>query len=415
MLNSYKEHQRFLIMNIVNHRGEISRTELAELTGFQLASISAITKQLINDNLLVETGSYSAGHGRKRTLLALNKQHLCAVSISFSTSEVTFIVVQFDGTVIGTYRIHIAETTSEAEMIGQTKQQLLQILGEFNDRNITGIGMCTPANDPVGSPVYSFCSGYLRLSNWLHEVLLPELRQASPIRVNLFTDVTLAIWAEQEFGAAKGVQDFICVELSNGIGCSICCNGKAVPGSTVCAGELGHTVVNQTDDTLCYCGKPDCVEESFALFPLIRSIHRALDHNVTSSLYRIYKRNGKITVDDINRAIDSGDQMCRHYVKKSAHNLGIAIANAAMLLNPKLIILYGSMLKLGDYFIQQLKESIHDNTIKKIRDGFQIIISPNLEDKLPMGAISKIFSLYLKMDDFGWVYQMDSEELETRQ
>lgn len=412
MLNSYKEHQRFLIMNIVNHRGQISRTELAEMTGYQLASISAITKQLISDKLLIETGSYSAGHGRKRTLLALNKQHLCAVSISFSSVEVTFIVVQFDGTVIGTYKIPIEENISEAEVINQIEQQLLLVLGEYNDRNITGIGLCTPANEPIGSPIFSFCSGYLRIANWLQEVLLPQLRRVSPVRVNLFTDVTLAIWAEQEFGAAKGVSDFICVELSNGVGCSICCNGQAVPGGTICAGELGHTIVDRSSNTLCYCGKPGCVEESSALPQLFRSIYGALDHNVTSSLHRIYKENGKLTVEDLNQAIADGDQMCRHYVKQSAIHLGVAIANAAMLLNPKLIILYGSMLKLGEYFVEQLKESIYENSLKKIRDGFRILISPDLEEKLPMGAISKTFSVFLRVDDFGWVYQLETSDRE---
>ena len=61
---------------------------------------------------------------------------------------------------------------------------------------------------------------------------------------------------EMRFGGAQGVRDFICIELSNGIGASLCVNGSPVEGSGGVAGELGHTVVDMSADggRLCYCG-----------------------------------------------------------------------------------------------------------------------------------------------------------------
>ena len=72
MINSYNDHKRYLIMNIVNHLSAVSRTVLAELTGYQLASTSTLSKQLTTEKILVETGFYSANLGRKPTLLKLN-------------------------------------------------------------------------------------------------------------------------------------------------------------------------------------------------------------------------------------------------------------------------------------------------------------------------------------------------------
>ncbi len=42
--------------------------------------------------------------------------------------------------------------------------------------------------------------------------------------------IILPAMAEQLFGVAKGTPNFICIELSNGIGASLCCNGMTVAG-----------------------------------------------------------------------------------------------------------------------------------------------------------------------------------------
>ena len=418
MVSNYNEHKRYLILNIVNHLGAVSRTRLAVLTGYQPANITALTKQLIDEHILVETGSYSAGPGRKRTLLEINKNRLCAISISFSVSAITFIVAQFDGTILNEINIDFPKKLSEPDFLFHIITHIRQLLNAYQEKTILGIGICTPSNDPASYPIARFHPSYPRLVDWIHKVLLPELRKTFDIPASVFYDVTLAITAAQNFGAARGVNDFICVELSNGIGCSICCNGKAVTGANGLAGELGHTVVGAggtvigaggtvlggggTAHKLCYCGKPDCIE-CYSSFPeLVKCIRGALKHNVLSKL--AIEPGSPITTRDIRLALEAGDQMCRYYVRQFANSLGIAIANAVMLLNPKLIVLYGHMLELGDYFLDTLKTAVHENTSLEME--VNITASPELEKLLPLGAAAEIFSLYLKRDNYSWVYQL---------
>jgi len=412
MIGSYHEHKRLLIMNIVNHLGPISRTKLAELTGYQPAAITAITKQLIDECILLEVGSYSSGHGRKRALLQLNKGHLCAVSISFSATAITFIVAQFDGTILGREETDFPDDMSDSALLEIIREKTNEILEKYRERNLIGIGICTPSNDPISRPFAAIRTDYRRFSYWIREVLVPELSRQLPVPVSLFYDVTLAIWAEQNFGSAKGINDFICVELSNGLGCSICCNGKAVTGVNGIAGEIGHTVIGERTSSshMCYCGKPGCVECSSVLPQLLGAIGTALKSDVISELRSSYKKNGEISVAEIRAAVENGDQMCRYYVRESAVKLGTAIANAVMLLNPAMVILYGSMLELGDYFIEHLENGILDNVIQSVRKEIKILVSKDLERKLPLGGISEIFSLYLKKDDFSWVYRLPASD-----
>ncbi len=408
MINSYNDHKRYLIMNIVNHLGSVSRTDLADLTGYQLATISTITKQLIAENILVETGSYSAGPGRKRTLLTLNSRYLCAVSISFTANQVTCTTAQFNGTVLSTQSVDFSDDISRASLSRHVQLLIQSALDRYSDRCIIGIGLCTPYNDPAGYPIVDIDPAFRQLGEWIEGALLPVLRKIFSIPIQIFRDVVLAALAEQNFGSARGIDDFICVELSNGIGCSICCNGKAVVGADACAGEIGHTTVNFSGDseTLCYCGKSGCVEHAASLPVLLRRISSALDGRVYS-LLRERKDPSQLTIQDIQQSADAGDLLCRHYIQQAAKPIGAAIANAVMLLNPSLVVLYGHMLSLGAYFQSQLKTAILENLIPKNRITEEnILVSATLQEQLPLGAISALFADYLKKEDFSWVYRL---------
>ena len=147
--------------------------------------------------------------------------------------------------------------------------------------------------------------------------------------------------------------------------------------------------------------------EHYASLPvLLRSISNALEGRVYS-LLRETADLSNLTVQDICTAADAGDLLCRHYIKQSADDLGIAIANAVMLLNPEMIVLYGHMLSLGDYFMTELKTAIIENVSPKSRvSEDRIVVSSHLQEKLPLGAISELFAAYLKKEDFSWVYQL---------
>ena len=119
MIASYQDHKRFLIMNIIHHFGQVSRTELARITGYQLPAIGAITKQLLDEKILVETGTVSAGLGRKRIMLQLNTGYLCAISISFSAHSISFTTAQLDGKILTCDFIDLAGFEQEDVLLSQ--------------------------------------------------------------------------------------------------------------------------------------------------------------------------------------------------------------------------------------------------------------------------------------------------------
>lgn len=407
---AYNSHEfkRDLILNMISHLGPISRTELIELTDYRPASVSDIIKELMDAKMVVESGYSSAGYGRKRTMLEINKADLCAIAISFTDNSVNYIVSCIDGRIL--FR-SVKELSIDLKKDGQIKEIIDSVgalLTQFAHKQIVGIGISEPLFDPTAyQHGASLSANYSHFNDWVRLSLVPMLRQEFNMLVESYSGVILPAMAEQRFGAAKGVQNFICVELSNGIGSSICCNGMPVAGAKGVAGELGHTVIEYggRSHRLCYCGKPDCVEADTGYPSLVGAIMDAVERGVLSSLVP-----GKpITVEAIREALDAGDRMCMHLVGEAAKRIGLAIANAVNLLNPELVVLHGFMLKLGDYFLRILKQSLQENALA-ISADFRLEISDSMETLLPLGAIAEIFSSFMHSDDYKWVYQMKPAE-----
>lgn len=407
---AYNSHayKRNLILNIVSHLGPISRTELIELTDYRPASVSDIIKELLDEQLISEVGFSSVGHGRKRTMLEINKAQLCAIGIAFTSESVSFVLSQIDGIVLDRQSYPIDPEMTREQLIASITSRTENLLLQYPKRHIVGIGISEPLFDPTSYQYgSSLVANYAHFNDWIHLSLKPKLESSLKLQVRCYSGVTMPAMAEQRFGAAKGVQNFICVELSNGIGSSICCNGIPVSGAKGVAGELGHTVIeySKTNHRLCYCGKPDCVEADTAYPALVATIMDALDNGVFSSL----TPGEPITVQTIRQALDSGDRMCMHCVKEAAIRIGLVIANAVNLLNPELVVLHGFMLELGDYFLQHLEQSLRENVLSIAAD-FELKISDSMETLLPLGAVAEIFSSYLQSSDYQWVYQLKKSE-----
>ena len=407
----YYSHKRYLFLNLINHLGPISRTELIALTDHRPASVGELIKDLIQEGLIMETGHYSKGHGRKRALLEINHSHICAMGISVSPTSVHYIVTQINGVILQQLETQIPGGQLHESLAEQITTQVQELLAQYAPKTIVGIGISEPLYDPVCyQKKGSLLSSYTHFNAWIHSDLKPRLERLLPIPVTTSSAITLPALAQQRFGLAKGARDFICVELSNGIGASICCNGSVVGGANGVAGEIGHTIINlnSTNRHLCYCGKPGCVEMDTAFPALVREIRAALSRGVFSVLNTCYDPSRELTVQDIRQALDENDQMCMYYVKQSASLIGVTIANAVNLLNPELVILHGFMLELGDYFVTQLSNSIRENVLI-LAKNFEIRTSSSLGNLLPLGAAAELFTAYFHMYDYQWVYEINSE------
>lgn len=412
MKTDYHSHRRYIILNMINHMGPISRKKLIEFTDYRPASVTELTKELIDEGLVIETGSVSGGSGRRRTLLTLNIQKLCAIGVFLSYTHVVYILSQLDGTIVERIDGDVMELQGDA-LADRVVSRVKSLITGHPERTIVGIGLGDPLYDPARYDLAaSLPQVYEHFTDWGRLKLKPRLEEATCLPVSNFSAVYLPAVAEQHFGQAKNMQDFICVELGNGIGSSIISGGKVVMGYQGRAGELGHTTINfgAENRSMCYCGKAGCVEAD-AAFPYIsRNICAALKNGTYSVLIDFYDGSRPLTVQDVRRGLDAGDILCEHYVRESARRIGAAVANAVNLLNPEMVVFYGFMTELGDFFIDEIRSILRRNTLVIMRD-YQVAVSSQMETLMPLGAAAEMFNEFLHTEDYSNIYrlQKDSE------
>ena len=406
---NYKDYRRYLVLNLIHANGPMSRTKLADITGYRPVAIGDLINELLADHLLVETGSAPQSQGRHRMLLDLHSDYICAIGISISAATIVTDMLTIDGQVLQSIAHPIQASGTLDALVQQMIATIRSMLDAFADRKILGGGICDPGPVPGRwNEAANLFPTLIDFNDWVNRDLKAILQRSFTLPVEVYASGILTAVAAERFGAARGLRDFICLEFCNGIGMSYYVNGSVASGANLMAGQLGDTVVH-TNDRICTCGKAGCVEAS-AAFPAIRaSILEALDHGSASTLNSFYDRSRELTVADVRRALDQGDKLCRHYVKEAACLLGQATANAINILNPQCVFFHGYMIDLGDYFIRNLEEATRENTMAVFGHVEIKVLTSKLEEELPLGAAAMIFDAFLMADYFRWINRLNVE------
>jgi glucokinase len=186
-----------------------------------------------------------------------------------------------------------------------------------------------------------------------HAVLLPNLPgpwQGVPVQaplskalgqpVTLVNDARAFSLAESLLGAARGLGTVVCLVLGTGVGGGVVVDGRLLLGSGI-AGELGHQTV-QLDGPPCGCGNLGCVE----------ALTRA---DVFASL------GGRPTAREVYAAARDGDAQARAAVDHVVRWLGVALANAYVLLAPDAFVVGGGIAAAGDLLLGPLGEAVRSH------------------------------------------------------
>lgn len=395
---NYPDYKRYLILNLIHRCGPISRTRLADLTDYIPAAITAIVKELLDAQLIIEGGSAYAGHGRRRTLLQINDDYICAAGVSISEASVLMVVTDLGGTLRKRVEHPLQKNCSAKEVVDTVLRYLPPLLEEFSDKKILGIGICDPG---ILDPKSGRAISSVRFRDWddIHLKEAVEHHTGLPVRI-ASGNVVWAL-AEQRYGAAQGLQDFVGIELGKGIGMSFAANGLVVKGHNGFAGEIGHTVV-QDSRSMCYCGNRGCVEQMAALPYIRHAIEAQLKQGIYSVLRRRVQEGMPLTLEDIRWALDQGDKLCVHIVEEAAERIGLAVANVINLLDPACVVFYGEMVSLGDVFLNAIKRTAEDHTLFMLGKP-EFRISALMENAYPIGAAAMLFTDFLKSDHFKWL------------
>src|SRR5207248_35116 len=125
--------------------------------------------------------------------------------------------------------------------------------------------------------------------------------------------------AERAYGAARGVEDFAMLDISQGMGVGVVNGGQLLTGHSGLAGELGHVTV-RLDGRPCGCGNRGCLETE--------ATDTALAVAVSERLGR------RVAVEEIIELVPAGKLQGKAEFARGREYLAVGLAAAPHLFNP---------------------------------------------------------------------------------
>lgn len=261
---------RSLIFSLLFPRHQYSRADLGRLTGLSRVAVSDVISDMIDEGLVVETGTETSpsGKGKRATLLGLNTAHVRTISIDLSQDQ----LIQCAATdLLGrpVQRMEVALGPDNEVSLDAIVQIVDQLRSELeDDRFIIGIGVACPGAVKDGVVLESTQLG------WRNVDLAALLESRFHTPVTLVNDSVAAMLAEHYFGQAGA--NLLFIKNDRGIGSAVLVDGVPVVGDNHASGEIGHISIDPVDGPPCPCGKRGCMEMLLSAREL-RSRMRDLD------------------------------------------------------------------------------------------------------------------------------------------
>jgi glucokinase len=169
--------------------------------------------------------------------------------------------------------------------------------------------------------------------------------------------------AEQRLGKARGLQDFLYVNVGVGIGAALFMDGRPYRGPGGFGGELGHITVDEHGPR-CGCGNLGCAEAMVGARAIVRRATEWLESHTFPSLLAPGSRGSgavgapELTVELLADAAARGDSLAFRVLNEAGEHLGLAVAAAINLLGSPLVVLGGGVARSGDPFVSAVRRTV---------------------------------------------------------
>ncbi len=229
----------------------------------------------------------------------------------------------------------------------------------------------------IGAPNGNYYSGAIEFAPnlpWKGKIPLAQMfSERLGIPVRLTNDANAAAMGEMQYGAARGMQNFIMITLGTGVGSGIVVNGQMVLGCDGMAGELGHVIVEK-DGRQCGCGRKGCLEAYCSATGVARTAREIIEKTDKPTILREIPLD-KIESKDVAIAAGKGDEVAKEIFEKTGRILGEACANFAAFSSPEAFIFFGGLTKAGDLIMNPIKKAYDESVLRIFRDKAKFLVS----------------------------------------
>ncbi|WIX34051.1 ROK family transcriptional regulator [Salinicola sp. JS01] len=331
-LNYLKSLNRSTILSTVRRYPGLSRADIALRTGLTKATVGSVVNVLGERGWLREGELHARGGGRPGRSLYLDGEQHVMLGAEVGVKGLRVVACNLLGEGLASQRLDVSPTTPE-ETAAVLARLIEALLGDpaIAARPCLGLGVALPGPVAPQAPI-------LRLApnlGWVDIDFLALLRAEldSPAGVWLLdNEANAAAFGEFYFIEGTPPESIAYLSAGSGIGCGVV-SGEHFPviprGHQGLVGEIGHTVL-VADGAPCHCGNHGCAETLVSGWMLRESLGVAADASLSASLL------ARLDEPEVSAAL-----------ARAGRALGLLMLNLHHTLNPSMLILGGSLIRLG--------------------------------------------------------------------
>ncbi len=366
------------ILNLIRERGPISRTEVIRILQMRPGTALESIEELRQKGLIEEAGKAKSTGGRRPVLLKLIPEARFAIGLHLRKRDTVLVVVDLQAGIV--YEDKVKNRFKDKKtLLGYISKNLDKIFRatKISTNRILGVGLAIPGLVDREKGICLFSTYY---SWWKDIALRKPLEKKFHLPISLENDTKSLTLAERWFGRGKERDNFLYLDLGEGIGLGIFLNGEIHEGKGA-AGEFGHTTID-LNGPLCRCGKRGCLETFVSTTVLKRKAERAFNRN--------------ISLPEMLRLAEKRERKTLQILERAGKYLAIGIGNLINLFNPGLIIIGGPLSQFGNFLLEPMRQNLSSQVLKRPLEDVTIVSTQLGEDAGVRGAASLILKKFFQ-------------------
>lgn len=301
------------------------------------------------------------------SVVDLSKQ--VALGIDIGGTNTKFGLVNHRGQILTKGSLPTDQYSTPEAFVDALHEQIQPLIDEHCEGGIEGIG--------VGAPNANYYRGTIELAPnlpWRGIINFADLMTAkfnSPCKMT--NDANAAALGEMMYGAARGMKDFIMITLGTGVGSGIVSGGNLIYGHDGFAGELGHTIVKPGGRKHWSTGSEGSLE-AYASATGIAITAKKMRAEFPDSMLNQYPEEA-INSKTVHECALKEDPVAVEVFRYTGQKLGEALANFVMFSSPEAILLFGGVIKAGDFILKPAKLHMERNLLPIFRNKVRLVFS----------------------------------------
>lgn len=350
------ENLKLKILELIKAKNGISRIDISREFGITPAAVGKVINEFLEKKIIIEEREGESTGGRKPSLLNINKDKIGNIlGVYFAPTFVQVTIGDIDGNIFSTRRYRLGDLGGD--IVGSTEKIIEKELTKNRDVEVISVVMNGLVDSERGVSIFSPHYNTKNIS------IVERFQKKFRKKVYLENDVRVMALVEKVFGECRDNQNFVVLNVEEGVGGSIYLNDMLYHGYGSMSGELGHMVVKRNSLEKCSCGKRGCLETEVSNRAIIKKIMAQIRiNNQYSSLKKVLDEGKKLEIKDVLEGVEERDMLSLSVVGEAIQYIAYALDMIISVINPEKIILYGEFFQ-NKYIFKSLLNEIGKITL----------------------------------------------------